>query len=154
MQFTLPRTSNNYTEASLDSIVKLRQKDGESFQVYRDEMNRILKHCDTLKPDEVTEMYRDIILPEINKMNRTILLHKQDLKKSIRKDVFISSAAILIGSFANVLPLDYPSVLGLLGGVPAIAKTISDIQSLGSDSSIKNNSFYFLWKLGKQQNLL
>ena len=141
-------------QVTIESIVKLRKTNEEDFSVYRDNINQILKDIPHLNRKEILEIQRDIIAPEIHKMEQTIRTNKNSLVKSTTRDIILSSAGITIGLFSGLLPLDYGAVWGVLGGIPTVGNILSNLKKATSDVSIKNNNFYFLWKLGKQQELI
>lgn len=141
-------------EASIESIIALRKTDEDAFVVYRDSINNILKDISNIDQKSILDLQRDIIQPEIHKMKQTIKNNKKALIKTAARDAVLSSVGISIGIFSGLLPLDYSAVLGVMGGIPAVGKVVSNLFNAFSDNCIKNNNYYFLWKLGKKEELL
>lgn len=137
----------------INDIVTLRKKDGESFDVYRDNINSILKKYDTLDSKAMLEIQRDIINPELHKIKHTITNSKKSILKSTVNNVLLLSAGVGIGVFKGLLPMDYASVMGVIGGIPTITNLTSSIINGGSETA-KSNQFYFLYELGKRAEVL
>lgn len=146
----IPMISN----ATIDSIVKLRKSNEDSFVIYRDSINKFLKKSNNLDQKLIEELQCDLIDPEIHKMQQTIRQNRKALIKNSIRDMALCVAGVSIGVFSGVLPLDYVSTLGVIGGIPTIGKCISDLRAAFSDDVIKSNNFYFFWKLSKEQEKL
>ncbi|MEG0486215.1 MAG: hypothetical protein RR576_12290, partial [Oscillospiraceae bacterium] len=130
---------------------KLRCQDGESFKVYRDSINKLLANISTYDSKDIANFQRDVIIPEINKMDLTIKNSRKAILGSTAFDFAFWNASISIGIFSGLLPLKAAPILGAVGGL----STIKDIASKAKDcifsnNSIKNENFYFLWKLLKK----
>jgi len=140
--------------ASLANIVKLRQNEGEAFKVYRDSINHVLMDHQKAGLQTLNEIQRDIIDPEIHKMEQTLKTEKKVLVGKAVRDVVLTGAGISIGCFSGLFPLDTMAVIGLLGGLPTISSIAGKIFDACTDSAIRENKYYFLWKLSKTHQLL
>lgn len=49
-----------------------------------------------------------------------------------------------------MIPIDYGSLIGIIGGASAISGVADKIRTSLSEEEIKSNSFYFLYKLQKE----
>lgn len=149
LSHTLPIIQN----VDLTKIVELRQKDGESFNVYRDSLTKILHNQQSYDIKDLKEMYRDKILPELNNINLTIKNNKKNLTGSIVSDVVFASSIVSVGLYKGLLPADIGQVLAAIGGVKFAYDLYSKVgKYIKEDESIRNNQFYFLWKLQQKGN--
>jgi hypothetical protein len=138
--------------ANIDDIIYLRQKDGESFDIYRDSINKLLRTYNTLDRYSILEVQRDIIDPELHKIKSVIKRNKNKILKSTAIDACLLSAGVGIGIFSGILPIDYSAVMGVIGGIPTIKNIVSNVAK--GTPEIKNNNFYFLYELEKKTEKL
>lgn len=131
----------------ISDIIELRMKEGESFKVYRDKLNKELRKLDNPTKSEAIDFQRDIIQPEINKMNLTLKNNKKFLMRNLKQELIFWSSTISVGMLSGRISNDMTSVLGTLGGASTLYHLYNDYREMNSDSSIKNEPFYFLWKL-------
>ena len=140
-------------DVSVSKIVDLRKKEGEAFAVYRDNINKILKENPNLSNKEYQELNRDIILPNINKINRNIRNNKKLLVDTLTADLLFWGSTISIGIFSNLLPLNLAAIAGAMGGISTIKNLGENILKLGQTEHIaRENDYYFLWKLNQKAN--
>lgn len=142
------------SDVRIDDIIQLREKDGQSFLVYKDKINKILKSYDKLDRKAILDIQRDIINPELHLMERSIKNNRKNLLKSIAKDTVLTSVGVGIGVFSGLLPIDYAAIVGVMGGIPAISNLASNVRKCASDDIVKNNNFYFLFQLDKKYKSL
>jgi hypothetical protein len=69
---------------SINSIIDLRNKEGEAFQIYRYALNSILDSTSSHSPRTLKEQFEDIIVPELNKMDLTVKNARKLLAASIK----------------------------------------------------------------------
>lgn len=134
-------------EVKIEEIINLRKKDGEAFDGYRSKMNAILDTFDKLDQKTIADIQRDIILPELDSMKQAIYRNKQALIKSVAQDILIIGGGIGIGVFSGMLPIDYSSLVGTMGGISAISNIVDKVRQCLCKDEIKSNSFYFLYEL-------
>ncbi len=132
-------------EIPIDKLLKLRKNEGESFQVYRDKINSIVK-SDIITSQDSKQLYLDEIRPELNKMNLTIKNNKKALWGNVQSNVFLAStyisASLFTGIFGNI-----DKIVASVGGF-GFAKNIGeDIIKMLKKPEVRNNELYFLWKL-------
>lgn len=108
-------------EVQIEDIVNLREKDGEVFEGYRSKMNSILNTYDKLDRKTISDIQKDIILPELDTMEQVIYRNKKALIKSAAQDILLMGGGIGIGVFSGMLPIDYSAVVGIVGGLSAIS---------------------------------
>ena len=137
-------------EVGIEEIVNLRQKDGEAFLGYRSKMNAILDKFEKLDRKALIDIQRDIIIPELDAMEQTIYRNKQALVKSVAQDILLLGGGIGIGVFSGMLPIDYSSLVGVIGGVSAVSNVADKTRKYFSKDELKLNSFYFLYKLQEE----
>lgn len=137
-------------DVAIEKIVKLRQTDGVAFDGYRSKMNAILDTFDTLDRKAIKDIQRDIIIPELDMMEQVIHRNRQALLKSVAQEVLVWGGSIGFGVFSGMIPIDYGSLIGIIGGASAISGVADKIRTSLSEEEIKSNSFYFLYKLQKE----
>lgn len=137
-------------EVPIKKLIKLRKKEGESFQVYRDKINSLSK-SNLLTIQDSKQIYQDEIRPELNKINLTLKNNKKVLWGNIKSNVFLASTYISTSLFTGILPTNIDKIVASVGGF-GFAKNIGqDVLKLIKKPEVRNNELYFLWKI-KQDN--
>ncbi|PHR14986.1 MAG: hypothetical protein COA40_02180 [Aequorivita sp.] len=137
-------------EVPIKKLIKLRKKEGESFQVYRDKINNLSK-SNLLTMQDSKQIYQDEIRPELNKINLTLKNNKKVLWGNIKSNVFLASTYISTSLFTGILPTNIDKIVASVGGF-GFAKNIGqDVLKLIKKPEVRNNELYFLWKI-KQDN--
>lgn len=134
-------------DVSISKIIELRMKEGESFKVYRDKLNKELKILNNPNESEIKDIQNDIVQPEINKMNLALKNNKKILGKQFKSDLVFWGSTISIGMLCGNMNKDMSSVLGAVGGASTLYNLYNEYREVNSDSNIRNEPFYFLWKL-------
>jgi len=140
---TLPILANS----EISDILKVRNADGEAFVVYRDCINELLLNNPTLNNKSIHEISRDIIDPEIHKIEQTFRNNKKALIGRATRDLVLLGAGISIGLFSKIIPLDAVAIASLAGGIPTISNIFNQYSEAFRSPEINNSNYYFLWKL-------
>ena len=134
---------------SLHNLISLRENDYESFLVYRDSINKLIKQ--TIGNNDFSDLetaINDIVKPELNKINLTISKNRKLLTYKTSKELFIGSGLIALGVFSGILPPDFGKIFGAIGGcafAQAIANQLIDLNN--PEYNILDNNYYFIWKM-------
>jgi hypothetical protein len=134
----------------LGNLINLREKEGEAFQIYRDSLTAFLSNS---KENDINlkEAFRDEILPEINKMNQTIKSAKKIVVADLVKDVIVGTTFVSIGLFSHFLPENISQIVAGLGGINYLSKFGDNTKKLANiESEIRNNKYFFVWKLRQE----
>jgi len=136
--------------ASIKSLIKLRNNESESFSVYRDAMSKAIDEAQSSDSSNLKEIFRDIVQPEINNMNLAVRNTKTLLRDGVARDIIFGTGFVTLGVFSGLLPANIGQIIAALGGfhyAQGVFGKISDL--LKQPPSIKDNKFYFLWKAQK-----
>lgn len=132
------------------TIMALREQEGESFAVYRDKLNRMIHEVKNWNGKEVSEMFRDEILPEINLIDKKVKDWKHKTRESLKEKVLFGTGAVTIGLYSGLLPTGIGQILAALGGSAAITSAVIDYnKTLKEKEEARPNDFYFLWQAKK-----
>lgn len=143
---------------ALPDLLKIRESDYDSFITYRDTVNNIItQYISPNKPIDVSiakEIYEDAIRPNVARLDRKLSsIKKSSIGRSI-KYLAISTALLSFGLCANIPSQPLVAALVSLGLITG-TKTIDSIHDTFSiPEEIKNNNFYFLWKISKKTKLI
>lgn len=131
-------------------IIKLREREEESFKVYRDKLHRLLLDAPKQKPEIFPEIFRDTVLPEINLINKKLKDYQIKKRNSLRDKLIFGSGAVAFGLYSGVLPSNIGSILAAIGGGSAIVSSMIDYKSAFlSKDEIRSSDYYFLWQLSR-----
>lgn len=146
MRYHLPAI---YAKNSKD-IVDLREKEYESFAVYRDKVNSMIKKQQNWSDTEVSEVFRDQVLPEINLIEKKINDWKVRSRETLKEKVIFGSGAVSVGLYAGFLPPNIGQIIAAIGGGTAIVGALMDYnKTLKEKDEARSNDFYFLWQASK-----
>ena len=129
-------------DASLTSILNLREHNREAFQCWQDGLSRGYRE---LKSDvsAAKEIQRDVIDPELHRLDLIFRNNKKHFKTRLGIEAAVAAAAVTAGFYgwsfgtvASLLGFDFVSVLK--DGFDFVEK-----------NDIQNSSMYFLWELNR-----
>lgn len=134
--------------ADFEGLIKFRENEFEPFLVYRDELKSLIKQKGNEINNNWDELFQDIIQPEINKMNLVVKNSKSVFKKKGTADIVIGAGLISFGLFSGLVRNDSTELLNVFGACEFIKGVIENLSAARSSPlDIKNNKFYFIWKL-------
>ena len=100
--------------------------------------------------EEVSKIFRDQLLPEINLIDKKVKDWKVNTRESISQKILFGTATASFGLYGGVLPANMGEVLAALGGASAIAGSLLEYnKTLKEKQEARKNDFYFLWQAGK-----
>jgi hypothetical protein len=143
LRHSLPVVNGLNTKA----LIRLRQGEGESFLVYREALNAVLREVPHNDEAAIKQAFEDLVRPELHRLDKAVVSARKLVRRSLRDTVVIGTGLVCIGVFGGFLPADAARVLSWLGG----AKYISDVLKKASElvaepSSVRDSNFYFLWR--------
>ena len=136
--------------ADSKTLVKLREKEGEAFQVYRDALASAL-NSKNLSSSEMAQAFQETVRPEINKIELAIKNSEKMFSKAIAKDIVFGSGLVSIGLFSGILPEHLGQIFAALGGSKYLSSLFDNFTNLiKTPDSIRNEKYYFLWKANEK----
>jgi hypothetical protein len=137
--------------APLSRLIEFRKKEGEAFRVYRDSLRLALKSVQNTTENISGEVFSDVVLPELNKIDNTIKNSRKILKRRLSEELIISVGSIGLGLFAGLVSPTFGACIGAVGGLRSVPGLVKDAASIFSEPlEIRNNSYYFLWKVREE----
>lgn len=136
----------------IDKLLKLRREEGESFCVYRNKLDKIVKRSD-LTERTSREIFMDEINPEINKINLTLKNNKKLLWGNIKSNIFLASTYVSASLYTGILPSNIETIVASIGGFGFASKIGHDIIKMIKEPDIRENEFYFLWKIKNEKTI-
>jgi hypothetical protein len=138
-------------DIEISKLLELREKEGESFNVYRDSFSEAIRLSEEPNADKIRQVFDDIVRPELNNINLTIKNSQKLLWGALTKDVVFGAGFITVGLFSGLLPPNIGEIVAALGGFNFVSSSLDKISKLVQEpSEIRNNKYYFLWKAKKQ----
>lgn len=146
LQHHLPSIFSNDVHA----LLSLREQEEEAFLVYRDNLRKLLQKTDGWDENEVSRVFRDEILPEVNLIKKRVNDWKSNTRQSIGEKIIFGAGAVTLGLYAGVLPANVGQIVAALGGGSAIASALMDFnKTFKEKQQARTNDFYFLWQATK-----
>jgi hypothetical protein len=138
-------------DVPFSKLIELRIKEGEAFKVYRDALRLALKTVCENNESKTNEIFDDVVLPELNKIDSTIKNSKRILTRSLSEDLIIGAGFIALGLMAGLISPTFGACISAIGGAKFISDIVKDATHIVSEpSNIRENSYYFLWKVKKE----
>ena len=129
------------------AILDLRNKENEAFAVYRDKLRKMFNESKQWNEKEVSSIFRDQLLPEINLINKKVKDWKSNVRESVSQKVLFGTATASFGLYSGVLPTNIGEIVAALGGASAIAGSLMEYnKTLKVKQEARKNDFYFLWQ--------
>lgn len=133
-------------------LIKLRQKEGESFILFQNALTKALEEYRE-KNTEITvrhakAIYGDIIQPQLSRLDAKVNSAKRKLIKQTFAEVEGWAAAISIGLYAGLLPSGMAAAATALGLTKVFAElTQKVLANREYEEEIRQDQMYFLWKV-------
>ena len=127
------------------TILDIRFHEEDAFDTYRVALNKAIhEHRSGQSELEIREVYDDIVYPEFVKLDNSITNLKRKHLLRATGELVILGTTVTLGIISGIVPL---TALGV-GGAISLAPTIRKIaENKMEDTEVKNNDYYFLWKL-------
>jgi len=136
----------------LESVMKVRQREGEAFLTYRGALAKAIDDVRSRKADfnarDAQAIYSDILAPGLAKLDRAVKVARKDVVKETGRSVIGWSAAISFGMYTGLLPAQ----LLLAGKALGLTKVLSDVATgasklLSPEDAVRKDDLFFLWKV-------
>ncbi|HZK55442.1 MAG TPA: hypothetical protein VFC84_14760 [Desulfosporosinus sp.] len=136
-------------DVNIKEILKIREKDGESFGLYRNNMKKLIRELPN-KPSHIKEAFSDIVQPEIDKIYISLNESRKSIIKNISKNIIITSGIVYMGLTTGLLPDNIKEIVGVAGGCGLTQTAINNLtDSFTKPNTLRTNPYYFLWKVNK-----
>lgn len=141
-------------QISVAGLLKLREREGESFIKFRKTIDNSVAEAFKLKggftEKDARELFADIIEPELAQLE---LKTKSATKDLVKKPLIVMSgigAALGVGAFTGMLSGDLAVAAKALGlGKIVYDGVTSTMERMDVEREIKQENFYYLWKMKK-----
>lgn len=139
-------------DVALKDLAKLRNRESESFLVFRQALTQAIEIFVATKGDftekDAISIHGDIIEPTLASLDRKVKLAKRDLVIKPIRSILSIVGIISFGLFTGLLPENISGIAKVLGLLKFGSDTFKDILEAGDkEKAIENESFYFLWKV-------
>jgi hypothetical protein len=139
-------------DVSPAAVVRLRQREEESFLTYRQALNKAIDDVQAqranLKESDARAIYSDVVAPELARLDRAVRTARRDLLKDLGRSVGAWTGAITFGMYTGLLPdqlLAAAKVLGLTKILADVGTAMAKLMS--PQDGIKRENLYFLWRV-------
>jgi hypothetical protein len=138
---------------SLDTLLKLRNNEGEAFRVYRDALTKAITQAKAEGPRKISQVFSDVVRPELNKIDIAMKSARATLVRDAIVDGAIASGFITVGLFSGIMPTNIGAIIAGLGGYHFAERVGKQLSNIGLEpEQVRNNNFYFLWKVVRHGN--
>jgi hypothetical protein len=142
-------------ESSLDTVMRIRRQDHESFLVYRNTLMKIvrdyIKTQKIVSDREAREIYTDILQPEITKLSNQARIQRRAAGKKFAIKAGVSGVAIALGVWGGLLPAELAGLFKAVGGFNLLKEIGEALASMEKNpAEIRNHNLYFLLRLKEQ----
>jgi hypothetical protein len=137
-------------DVNIKNLIKIREKDGESFELYRHNMKKLVRELPD-NPSHIKEAFSDIVQTEIDKINISLSESRKSIIKSITKNVIITAGIVSIGLTTGILPDNIKEIVAVAGGCGLAQTAINNVtDNFTKPNTLRENPYYFLWKVNKK----
>ena len=139
------------TNIDVPSLLRLRESEGEAFAVYRNRLSEVLRTVDLSSASAIQDAFASHIQPELDRMDLAAANARKLVKRSAANQVGVASAAVSIGLLVGTVEPAIGAVIAALGGAQGLGSLAQrTLDLLQEPPVVRDNSFYFLWKLRRQ----
>jgi hypothetical protein len=134
----------------ISQILKIRRTEWGAFDRYRNSLRLAYQEATGDAPKRAKTVFNDVVRPELAQMQATLEGARKTMAKGISVDATMATGFVSLGLFGGILPANLTAVVGAIGGyhfAKELATKIKDV--VLEPSSLRDNKYYFLWKVGK-----
>jgi hypothetical protein len=141
-----------FGEMPAASVLKLRQREEESFLTYRQALNKAIDDVRAQRSDfserDARSIYSDVVAPELARLERSVKTARREILKDVGRSILGWSAAISFGMYAGLLPEQLLLAAKALGLTKVLADIGAATGKLASpEDAIRKENLFFLWKV-------
>ncbi len=139
-------------DVAISDLLKLREREGNSFQVFRQYLTKVIDEVRTVRGEfsekDARQLYFDMLAPALAGLNTKVEEAQRDLKRTVMRRSVTWIGAISFGLFTGVLPAEFGALAGALGIVNVLQETGEMlINKADTTKGLKTDPLYFLWKV-------
>lgn len=141
-------------QISVSGLLKLREREGESFVAFRKALDKSVSEAFQLKgrfnEKDARDLFSDMIEPQLAQLELKTKMATKDLVNKPLTVMAGIGAAIGVGAYTGLLTGDLATAVKALG----LGKTVYDgvtstIDHMDITKEIKQEDYYYLWKMSK-----
>jgi len=144
------------SDAPTSTILKLREIEEDSFNRYRIALNRaVQEHYNAETSVQIREIYDDIIYPAFQQLDERLHNLRNGMFKKTFSTIVVVGSAISAGVYTGIIPPNVPEILAAIGGTSVLTSSGINVMNnlTNKKSALRENDFYFLWKLKSSGNM-
>jgi hypothetical protein len=133
-------------------LLKVRQQDYDAFINYRVSISKIekeFKNGRNFTEYDAQELYEDVVYPSLQRLESKAESLKRELQSSVAKKIIIATTMASMGIALGLIPDEVVKVLEVIGACEVINVAVDVWKSTDTPNTIRNEPFYFLWKVSK-----
>jgi hypothetical protein len=135
----------------IQNLVNVRKAEAEAFGVYRDSLSAALNTASNAKLKDYPQVFNDEVLPQLHIIDLAIKNSRKLLTRSVATDLGIGAGLVGVGLLSGILPPTMGNVATVVGGYSFVKGLAQHVCQLTSEPlTIRDNKYYFLWKLRKK----
>lgn len=137
-------------ELTNKDILRIRDREEESFVEFRNALNRAiteLRTATTMNRRDARCLYGDVIAPKLANLDRRVRIARRDLVTEAVHGVLGTIAALSFGLYSGFLTAEVAPIVTALG-LPKIAADVEKVLAIGrAEDQVRNDDLYFLWRV-------
>ena len=139
-------------DVGINDLITLREREYESFVMFRRSVNEAIGACkgwnESFTDQNATEIYSDIIMPQLARLDLKVKSAKRDLVKTSYRKSLAWVATLSFGIYSGFIPSNLAAAATALGFTKVAADFLEMAMNKGDiEESIRNDDMYFLWKV-------
>lgn len=140
-------------------LLRLREQEDDSFILFRQALNRAVDEASRESSDfnerHARELYGDVLEPSLARLDVKMKSAQRALVGSSRRKISAWVGAISFGLFSGFVPSTFAAAAKVLG-LTKVAADLGEsaLNARRSDTAIRSEDFYFLWRVRKMARKL
>lgn len=137
---------------SPSDLLKLRDDELDAFRTYQMALRRAAtQSAGASNRASLSELFRDVVEPEIRRMNAALKSARNSLLRGLGADVASATAFVSLALFSGLVTPGLATAITALGGIHFTDKVAEKLSKLIKQEppEARNNPFYFLWKASR-----
>jgi hypothetical protein len=136
-------------QAAPSDLINLRRNETDAFKTYQVALQYAAAKASSEGPVNVSQLFQDVIAPEIRRMNAALKSARSSLKRGLAADVASASAFVSIALMSGLIAPGLATAITAAGGIHFTSKVALKVSKLIKQEprNARQDQFYFLWKV-------
>lgn len=136
------------------ALIKVRRSDYDAFANFRNKIMQVQKeyinHKGILTRDDTIQIYEDLVYPGVEQVENKLGSLRRELRSTAMRRIAIVATFATLGLSLGLLPPGASTALKQAAACEVVKSAVNIWKSIAVPEEIRQDPFYFLWKVQRK----